>query len=251
MGRLRRPPDPGAAARALVRAADDAAGLPRREALHAFRVALRRLRVLLATRRGRRLARKGDRREVGDLLDDTNAARDAQVELAWLAERAPPVLLRRARAVLRPEPPASVARRWGRLSRRLTGAFAGKKGRWSRRGARRAGARLSRRLRTFEGSATTRALHKARIAAKTLRYRLEPLGRVPGLPALPRLRALQRALGAVHDRDVLLRDLRRWARADPALRAAAARASAELRAERALRLAEARCLWRGPDFRRR
>jgi CHAD domain-containing protein len=56
------------------------------EAVHDFRVALRRLRSLLKAHRPR-LGRKVEklRRKLGAIADKTSAARDAEVQLVWLA----------------------------------------------------------------------------------------------------------------------------------------------------------------------
>jgi CYTH domain-containing protein len=72
----------------------------------------------------------------------------------------------------------------------------------------------SRRLRTrlleIYGYSSATAIHRARIAAKHLRYLLEPFaGRVAGGEAvIDRLKALQNALGDVHDAHVFLAELR-------------------------------------------
>jgi CHAD domain-containing protein len=75
-----------AAARGVERAQvpDDHKGL------HAFRVAIRRLRSLLRAYRRRlgRAAGKKPRRRLRELSRVTNAARDAHVQLTWLSAEA-------------------------------------------------------------------------------------------------------------------------------------------------------------------
>lgn len=232
MGRL------GREGRRLLAEAAHAAGRSDAEALHDFRVALRRLRALLGAADVGRL----ERRALRGLLRATNAARDAQMELAWLARAARAPLLRRARLDLRPDPPRGVFPRFRALHRDILESL-GEGGRVRKAAARSAFAKLAGRLRRLRKRESSRALHRARVAAKSLRYRLELVGPVEGLPSVGLLRSLQKALGEVHDRDVLLVDLGRW-RAPGALVARA-------RAERALSLRRARLLCSRDALRKR
>ncbi|TBR19162.1 CHAD domain-containing protein [bacterium] len=228
----------GREGRRLLAEAAHAAGRSDAEALHDFRVALRRLRALLGAADVGRL----ERRALRGLLRATNAARDAQMELAWLARAARAPLLRRARLDLRPDPPRGVFPRFRALHRDILESL-GEGGRVRKAAARSAFAKLAGRLRRLRKRESSRALHRARVAAKSLRYRLELVGPVEGLPSVGLLRSLQKALGEVHDRDVLLVDLGRW-RAPGALVARA-------RAERALSLRRARLLCSRDALRKR
>ena len=71
-------------------------------------------------------------------------------------------------------------------------------------------AELERELRKVHSLADREAIHEARIAAKRLRYLLEPFEReLPGAPLLvDGLRSLQRLLGQIHDVHVFGDELR-------------------------------------------
>ncbi|OYV69272.1 MAG: hypothetical protein B7Z67_09755 [Acidiphilium sp. 21-60-14] len=104
--------------------------------------------------------------------------------------------------------------------------------------------RLARRLRRLNDVAGQAVLHKARVAAKKLRYILEALGKVPrGLPAPAALRGLQTALGDVHDRDVIAGDVAALERS-AALAAPRRSALARLARERRQLLLRARRGWK-------
>jgi CHAD domain-containing protein len=77
------------------------------------------------------------------------------------------------------------------------------------RHAQRAARRLERRLRRIEDEADERPIHRARIAAKHLRYLLEPFAPLlaRGEGVVDRLKALQNAFGDVHDAHVFLPEL--------------------------------------------
>src|SRR5262245_26936485 len=70
-----------AAAERVVAGADD-------EALHDLRVAMRKLRTVMRTHRAelRGSSRKSHRRRLKELVASTGAGRDAEVQMAWLAE---------------------------------------------------------------------------------------------------------------------------------------------------------------------
>jgi CHAD domain-containing protein len=223
-----------AAAAAQERLADPEDG----EALHDLRVALRRLRSTLRAYRpwlGGTAAKKL-RRRARDLGRSTSAARDADVQLAWLRAQGA-ALAPREHAGLRWLEERVAARRdatYDRLARRLPRALAKLEQRLRRRlavyrvkvrvgddaavplfGAVTAGA-----LRTLAGelldalegvadAADAAGQHAARIATKRVRYLLEPLTtRVPGGRALVRqLQQLQDVLGELHDAHVLAGEL--------------------------------------------
>src|SRR5262249_55708969 len=70
--------------------------------------------------------------------------------------------------------------------------------------ARRDAARLRDRLRRIQGYTSDEAIHRARIAAKHLRYLLEPFVEVvpAGKGVVERLKTLQDGFGDVHDSQV-------------------------------------------------
>jgi len=205
---LDRPPE--AAVRLLALALlDEAKAAARRlesdahvEALHDFRVALRRLRTLFKAYRGllRDSVSKKQARTLQELASSTAGARDAEVQLEWLAER---------RADL--EPGARKARSWmvKRLEARRRAAYTAVRGDVHQRFTRleaRLGSSLSRYRATVApdavratfagavgemvrrtGTGLVAALgavraptdaeeaHRARIQGKRLRYLIEPL----------------------------------------------------------------------------
>lgn len=205
------------------------------EALHDFRVALRRLRSTLRAWRptlGSSL-RDRDLRRVRDAARATNAARDAEVLGGWVSEAQEHLaeahrkaadwlaarLERRRRHVLGRGVAGSVKeflRRAPRLARRLAAedpAVASEP----------FGLSLAALLRT-QAEALTGALarassppdaaraHQARIEGKRLRYLLEPLHETPGLEARSAVKALKRmqdALGALNDARVAGAELAR------------------------------------------
>lgn len=225
----------------LLEEADGAAGRLAEgsdpEALHDFRVALRRLRSLV-----RAYAEALDesvtprlRRRLRDVARATGRSRDAEVHLAWLA---------RERDAMPPEHRAGVnwlARRVERAQRRaapglgdatrdyarLRGKLAGRLAEY-RTTVRLDGARVERaygeeaaellvehadalgaQLRGVHSTADAEAAHEARIVGKRLRYLLEPLAdEVAGARTLLKpLRALQDALGDLHDTHVFLQEI--------------------------------------------
>jgi len=198
------------------------------EALHDFRVGLRRLRTLLRAYRPFQAAGRKAERRLKDLAGRTNRARDVEVALAWLDARreglAPHEGVGAARLAARlaaerdrdgngdgPEAAAG----WSALSRDLTqrlardpdGAqppppFAATAAACLREHA----GRLREQLAEVREIADQEAAHRARIAAKRLRYLLEPLaGSVDGVNAATRaLASLQDTLGTLHDLEVLI-----------------------------------------------
>jgi CHAD domain-containing protein len=203
------------------------------EPLHDFRVALRRLRsALRSLRPWLRQVRRKDARRLKRLARSTTGARDAEVQLAWIAGRRGALAAPRLRAgvelaVARLEARARGApeggrlaaryeRAAGRLSGRLDRAPDGARGRPRRLDAALArlvgeqAAALRTRLHAIAGPADEALVHRARIEGKRLRYLLEPLrdGRADARAAVERLKRLQDVLGELHDAHVLAAELR-------------------------------------------
>ena len=206
------------------------------EALHDFRVALRRFRSW--ERAFRKYTRddfsKKRRRQLRDLARDTGASRDLEVHLSWLAEQRGSATRRQrpglkwlvatledqkaeADAVLERD----VDRRFTRLRSRLEKALKSYTERIELRNGGRPlpaesfAAALVRRvveqstelhdhISRVHSLADETEAHEARIAAKRLRYLLEPIAKlVPGADALvDRLKSLQDVLGDLHDAHV-------------------------------------------------
>jgi CHAD domain-containing protein len=243
---LSRPPEEGARLLALSYLDEAVAARPRlddaddSEALHDFRVALRRLRSCLKSYDAelagsvqRKLAKRLRR-----LARVTGPGRDTEVQIAWLRSRSP-VLSSYQRAgyhwlVAHLEErmgdayhdlAKELARDFGALEgdlRRglsvyraevhLDGAarptFAGATAEILHRQA----AKLARQLAAVRGADDVERAHRARIGAKRLRYLLDPLAQ--GSPELPgaarvvkRLKGLQELLGELHDAHVLEAEL--------------------------------------------
>ncbi len=208
------------------------------EALHDFRVAIRRLRSWMRAFRPwleESVPRKL-RRRLRDLSAATSVSRDAEVHIAWIAEQRPRLTPRqRTGAAWLQERLASaklqsdaeleqkVAARFSRIHVGLECAL----GEYTMRvnlyeGPRdlrfsRAVARLMRehaaelrdRLERVHSGDHAREAHRARIAGKWLRYLLEPItGHASAAGALvERLKELQDALGDVNDAHVFAGEL--------------------------------------------
>jgi CHAD domain-containing protein/CYTH domain-containing protein len=220
--------DAEAAHQRLERAADE-------EALHDFRVAIRRLR---STVRAYRDALEGstgagDRRRLSALADSTGAARDLEVQVAWLRKRLDDLPEgERARAwMLLNGMRAELAKTEERLRREVAKDFPRERWRLARRlrfyqvrmdveappggtpfssaFARLAldhASDLERRLDAVRSIDDQEEAHRARIAAKRLRYLVEPVqAELEGAAdVIRRIKKLQDALGDMHDADVLL-----------------------------------------------
>ncbi len=198
------------------------------EALHDFRVALRRLNANQRAYRaplGVKLG-KGVRR----LARATNAARDREVQLDWLrlqqkesdahARADLDTLidkLERAHELERehayPQWQSEFVQLAVKLRRRLDSVPPGDAPQESfavLAGAQlhALGDKLKQGFAAIEARGDDAAVHAARITGKRLRYLLEPLnGAVPGVPLLiKRLKALQDLLGELHDCQVRLDD---------------------------------------------
>jgi CHAD domain-containing protein/CYTH domain-containing protein len=206
------------------------------EALHDFRVALRRLR---SWERAFRPWIKGDlskklRRQLRDLAGDTGASRDLEVHIAWLTEQRRSLgrtqrvglnwlmntLQSRksdADAVLENDVQARFSKLRNKLERALSSYRETVRLREDGRVApppafadalaprvRDAAESLRDHLARVQTIADDIDAHEARISAKRLRYLLEPVARaVPGAPeVIERLKSLQDVLGDLHDAQV-------------------------------------------------
>jgi len=204
------------------------------EALHDFRVALRRLRSLLRGFRPEleRAISKKLLRRLRDVTQSTNTTRDAEVQLLWINEHRAelgkrpgpgvPWLLarleeRRDRGYAKAR--ADAAQQFRRVDRRLRRPLnsAILDPRPGEQSLALAAAHLIRELVTEleQEVAAARsprdddAIHSARIAGKRLRYLLEPLSAEAEQlgPVIKQLRGLQDLLGELHDLQVLVVDL--------------------------------------------
>jgi CHAD domain-containing protein len=259
---LPRPPEEGARRLALSFLDQAAAAFPRlddaadAEALHDFRVALRRLRSCLrAYRENLHGIPKKLTRRLRRLAAATGPGRDAEVQRAWLRERRP---------ALHPAHRPGLAWQLGRLATRqaeaasalreeVDRAFPALEGELRHHLSvyrtevhlaangpppvfaaitaailRRQLDDLSEHLGEIEDAEDEKEAHRARISAKRLRYLLEPLsGELAGAaPLVKRLKELQELLGELHDAHVLAHEL-----------AAAVAAAAVERAHRSVDLA--------------
>ncbi len=208
------------------------------EALHDYRVALRRLRSCLRAYRKplRSTVTRKSVRQLRRLARGTSKSRDLEVHLAWLGEELsragdaerPGVSwmidrLRTAKSGAREEMMALDDRLFLRVSERLAGQLSTLRATipdgtdprprstaaLTAGGVRLAAERLKIRLRRIRGYSSEFEIHRARIAAKHLRYLLEPfIGAVPeGSIVTDRLKVLQDAFGDVHDAHVFEAEL--------------------------------------------
>ncbi|HYV43413.1 MAG TPA: CHAD domain-containing protein [Myxococcaceae bacterium] len=196
------------------------------EALHDFRVALRRLRTCVKLYRpyAQGAVPPALRRHLRDLAKATNPGRDAEVALGWLQEVEDGL-----RSGERPGLDRLVGRFEGRKGetqveevrrsfRELDGQLREKLGaRWSASFAattgeliRRHAAALDASLAAISSEAQAAQQHQARIRVKRLRYLLEPIaGELEGGKALVRrLEQLQDVLGDLHDTHVVSGEVR-------------------------------------------
>jgi CHAD domain-containing protein/CYTH domain-containing protein len=228
-----------------LRLLDDAAGAAGRmvpggdpEALHDFRVALRRLRSLTRAYGDALAEAIPDRqaRRLRDVARATGASRDVEVHLAWLAserDALPPdrragadwlmARLERQRRKAEPKLRRAAHHDFPRLRAKLAprlGAYATTvrlDGVDTEPGFAEVTAQLvlehaetlARHLARVRSAADEAAAHDARIVGKRLRYLLEPLAEeLDGVKsALKPLRALQDALGDLHDTHVFRQEI--------------------------------------------
>ncbi len=198
------------------------------EALHDFRVAVRRLRSYLRAFRDvlRPALRDRDLRRLRRIARATNAARDVEVLAAWMEEAAgelgpahrPAAIWLRARLEERrrddhgPEVAGSVKelrRRLPRVDRRLSRLEAERGAEPYRealgRELHRAIAAVAVALRRASRPPEAALAHEARVEAKRLRYLLETVRDVPGLEveaAVGGLKRMQDRFGLLHDAGV-------------------------------------------------
>jgi CHAD domain-containing protein/CYTH domain-containing protein len=206
------------------------------EALHDFRVALRRLRSWERAFRPylRDDLRKKLRRRLRDLARDTGASRDLEVHLAWLKEQRRSLGRRQRPGLdwLITELEARKADADSVLEKDIDGRFMKLEGRLARAletyrerlrlrkdgsaaplptfaealapRVRKAASDLETQLGHVRTERDVREGHEARIAAKRLRYLLEPVTKiVPGAADIvDRLKGLQDVLGDLHDAQV-------------------------------------------------
>jgi CHAD domain-containing protein len=201
--------------------------------LHAFRVAVRRLRSLLRAFKpwAGRVAGRKVRRKLRKLTRETNAARDAEVHLAWLIARTKSLSSserpggnwatrrlrerkRRARRVAGKNLGAVLSDVAKRIRERLAEAEEVEPGTYRivlaglvEQGA----ARARKRIAAIADADDEEGIHRSRIAVKRLRYLIEPLRKeIPEARAAVRaVRKLQDLLGELHDRHVLEDELAR------------------------------------------
>lgn len=201
------------------------------EALHDVRVAIRRLRSTLRAYRPwlRDGVRRKDERRLRRLASATTAARDAEVQLAWLdtarAEaprhhHAAYAWLAARLAPRRAETDGEdLLSRWDRATRRLRRRLLRFEVRLERDDGPPATlaavlaplvddalASVERRVGRVRGATDRARAHRARIEGKRLRYLLEPLrgnAHADASRAVKRLKGLQDLLGELHDAHVL------------------------------------------------
>jgi CHAD domain-containing protein len=208
------------------------------EALHDFRVGLRRLRSCIKAYRGplKGSVSKKVRRQLREFTVETNAGRDAEVQLGWLRGRVGQLGAGDTEGLA-----WLVGRLEGRqyevnlrvaseLGRRFEGVAVKLRSRLEtvriviRTGHRQARStfgqvtgelicsqveQLSEKLKVMGGAEGMTEAHEARIAGKRLRYLMEPLlRRVPSVKSLvSRLKRLQDNLGDLHDTQVLTQEV--------------------------------------------
>lgn len=243
-------------------------GSARREDLHRFRVNIRRLRVHLKIHDEACKVPQKLRERLRRAFRRTNSLRDAQIGLTWingLGDRArhgrtdtgalAAEAARRGPRDLAPDDWKRFAKLAKAVRRTLTKrGRAGPDLRGFRKdcesAARRAFRKLARRIARLNGGQDAKALHKVRIAAKRLRYILEPLaGRVAGLPPLNSVKSLQKSLGDIHDLTVIEAELQSLRHNRPSLDAQATAAIEHALLRRAALLSRAGREWSKPVWR--
>jgi CHAD domain-containing protein len=242
--------DQAAAAKDRISDPDDA------EALHDFRVGLRRLRSTLRTYQdllGKSVGKKLAKR-LKALADSTGDGRDAEVALAWLdavaqAEPPPAPSARPGHRWLRSRLAAVRERAYAEIAERIEEDFAPLAERLRERlsvyraevrldattpprrfgevaaaGLAELGQRIEKELAAIGSAEDEEGSHRARITAKRIRYLLEPFAAESpeARAAVKKLKQLQELLGELHDAHILERTV--------------ANAASEAGAERARRL---------------
>lgn len=203
------------------------------DALHDFRVALRRLRGLFRAYRaplGPRIPKRL-RRRLAEVADSTGAGRNADVMIAWIATQMKDLtrsermgarwLVERFKKRRDADPTTRrLPARFDRLDRRIRKRLAAEAqpsegpatpsfGGTTARLVTEAAVSLTEALRLIRSPDDTAAAHDARLAGKRLRYLLEPVaGAAAGAPALiERLRGLQELLGEFNECQVMLDEI--------------------------------------------
>ena len=220
------------------------------EALHDFRVALRRLRSTLRAYRPlfAGSVRRKLRRRLRELGDRTNAGRDAEVQLAWLRAQAERLIARERHGLVwladrLEERRASeyaatlddIRRAFPRIERRLRRRLGEYRARVPPAGEppgerfgvaggtalRATAAAFGDALAAVHAADDATAAHTARIAGKRVRYVIEPVAEhVPaGASLVRRLKSLQDLLGELNDCHVLDGEVARAVAAAGAARA--------------------------------
>lgn len=242
----------GAHLAALQHAADRLAKRGDAEAVHDVRVAMRRLRAALgayAALLPRRLA-PACRRRLGALLDATSGARDLDVALtllpaapatpraaSWVATRwsidAARERQRARRRLARELPPlvAALAPRLDRFTARVMAGGPTQFGAALHAAVAREAGKLAAAVTALRQRSRERDAHRVRLAAKRMRYLLEPAAAaLPAVaPLIEQLTAVQDGLGSERDQALLRARLARELRRAPrALRAGVAQLAAAL-----------------------
>jgi CHAD domain-containing protein len=211
------------------------------EALHDFRVGLRRLRSTLRTYQdllGKSVGKKLAKR-LKALADSTGEGRDAEVALAWIdaiaeAEAPPPASARPGHRWLRSRLARDRERAYAEIAERIEEDFGPLAERLRERlsvyrtevrldaaivprrlgevaaaGLVELGQRIERDLAAIGSAEDEEDSHRARITAKRIRYLLEPFAAESpeARAAVKRLKQLQELLGELHDAHVLERTL--------------------------------------------
>jgi len=238
-------PEEGARRLALDHLGAAAAAFPRLkdpddpEALHDFRVALRRLRSCLRAYRPQleESLPKKLRRRLRRLAHATGPGRDTEVQIEWLRpkSRSLAAFHRGGLAWLLKLLDERLRKSWSELTGQLEDEFPSLERELRERLSfyrieisldpqarrptfgeatagilRQQGAELETHMARIESVDDETEAHQARISAKRLRYLLEPLtGELPAAgPVVKRLKALQDLLGELHDAHLLEQELR-------------------------------------------
>jgi CHAD domain-containing protein len=201
------------------------------DALHDFRVTVRRLRTHLATLSGQFGGERAKRlrKQLSDLVVATNTSRDYEIQRRWLEHqlhsgRISPLQREGLQLILNEIRPAGegqaelepIKQGFAKLDKKL------RKRHWSvraggkrmsddsvaaatRAALRKHSAKLRTQLAEMQSVDSVEATHRARLATKRLRYILEPLAAaVPGVrEVLSELKAMQERLGELRDRQIL------------------------------------------------
>jgi CHAD domain-containing protein len=200
-----------------------------REALHDFRVSLRRVRSLLkgfGPMLGLRAA--GLERELKALSRKTNRGRDLEILTDWLNARHKKLLpscrtglipilqyFERLRSQLKDGSSAELGRRFAACSQKLAGLLKSPRKVCASDAAsvpaalEKARLKLTSRLSQISNLRQETEIHKARISAKRLRYMLEPFAPTSAKARVctQRLKSLQTLLGDIHDRHMIRLEL--------------------------------------------